>query len=467
MRRTRLRPAQGGGAAAHPRGPEDRPRESRRAIAHHPRREADPADRARRPDEPVRPLASSRRRRSSTCASSASPASSATRSSRSTPRPEADRALPSRSSPTSARSSTIIVDELRELKETLRRRAPHRDRRRGRRDLDRGPDRRRGHGRHDLPRGLHQAEPGRRSTAPSGAAAAARSARRRATRTSSSTSSSPRRTPTSCSSPRAARSTGSRCTRSRRPGARRAARRSSTCSACKRGEDLRLPAGARVPGRPLRPLRDRRGLVKKTDLMAVREPAAAGHHRDRARRGRRGHRRAPDRRRSTRSSCRPRRPGDPLRGDDVRPMGRDATACAASRSTRATQRRGARPGRARRRRCSPWPRTATASAPTIDEYRLTHRGGKGIITMKTTDKTGRVVGVRMVTDDDQIMLVTDGGKVIRMPVNEIRVIGRNTQGVRLIDLERGRAGRRRRAARRARRRGRGLRDGGHRADRHR
>jgi DNA gyrase subunit A len=73
----------------------------------------------------------------------------------------------------------------------------------------------------------------------------------------------------------------------------------------------------------------------------------------------------------------------------------------------------------------------------MDEYRLTRRGGKGIITMKTTSKTGKVIGVRMVTDDDQIMLVTSGGKVIRLRVKEIRVIGRNTQGVRLIDLEEG------------------------------
>jgi DNA gyrase subunit A len=73
----------------------------------------------------------------------------------------------------------------------------------------------------------------------------------------------------------------------------------------------------------------------------------------------------------------------------------------------------------------------------MDEYRRTHRGGKGIITMKTTDKTGRVIGIRMVTDDDQIMLVSSGGKVVRIRVNEIRVIGRNTQGVRLIDLEEG------------------------------
>jgi DNA gyrase subunit A len=73
----------------------------------------------------------------------------------------------------------------------------------------------------------------------------------------------------------------------------------------------------------------------------------------------------------------------------------------------------------------------------MDEYRRTHRGGKGIITMKTTDKTGRVVGVRMVTDEDQIMLITSGGTVIRLRVKEIRVIGRNTQGVRLIDVTEG------------------------------
>jgi len=71
----------------------------------------------------------------------------------------------------------------------------------------------------------------------------------------------------------------------------------------------------------------------------------------------------------------------------------------------------------------------------MDEYRKTHRGGKGIITMKTTDKTGKVVGVKMVTDEDQVMLVTSGGKVMRFRVKEIRVIGRNTQGVRLITVE--------------------------------
>ncbi len=72
-----------------------------------------------------------------------------------------------------------------------------------------------------------------------------------------------------------------------------------------------------------------------------------------------------------------------------------------------------------------------------DEYRVTSRGGKGIITMKTTDKTGRVIGVQKVTEEDQIMLVTNKGKIIRLRIKDIRVIGRNTQGVRLIDVEEG------------------------------
>ena len=73
----------------------------------------------------------------------------------------------------------------------------------------------------------------------------------------------------------------------------------------------------------------------------------------------------------------------------------------------------------------------------MEEYRLQSRGGKGIITMKTTEKTGRVVGVQQVTEDDEIMLVTNGGKIIRLRVKDIRVIGRNTQGVCLINLEEG------------------------------
>ncbi len=67
-------------------------------------------------------------------------------------------------------------------------------------------------------------------------------------------------------------------------------------------------------------------------------------------------------------------------------------------------------------------------------YRLQSRGGKGIITMKTGDKTGKVVGALTVHDTDELMLITNGGQMVRIPVQGIREAGRNTQGVKLIDL---------------------------------
>jgi DNA gyrase subunit A len=69
-----------------------------------------------------------------------------------------------------------------------------------------------------------------------------------------------------------------------------------------------------------------------------------------------------------------------------------------------------------------------------DEYRLQSRGGKGIITMKTNEKTGRVVGALTVIDKDEIMLLTQQGQMVRTPVKDIREAGRNTQGVKLINL---------------------------------
>lgn len=71
----------------------------------------------------------------------------------------------------------------------------------------------------------------------------------------------------------------------------------------------------------------------------------------------------------------------------------------------------------------------------VSEYRLTARGGKGVITIKTTGKNGRVVGAFQVTDDIQVILITTHGKIIRMEASEINVYGRGTQGLRLIDLE--------------------------------
>jgi len=73
----------------------------------------------------------------------------------------------------------------------------------------------------------------------------------------------------------------------------------------------------------------------------------------------------------------------------------------------------------------------------VDEYRVSHRGGLGIITIKTTERNGQVVAVKEVVDSDQLMIMTSGGQVIRMPVKGISVIGRNTQGVRLINLDEG------------------------------
>jgi DNA gyrase subunit A len=70
----------------------------------------------------------------------------------------------------------------------------------------------------------------------------------------------------------------------------------------------------------------------------------------------------------------------------------------------------------------------------FDEYRTQTRGGKGIITMKTTDKTGKVVGALTVVDSDEIMLLTVQGQMVRTPVNNIREAGRNTQGVKLVGL---------------------------------
>ena len=69
-----------------------------------------------------------------------------------------------------------------------------------------------------------------------------------------------------------------------------------------------------------------------------------------------------------------------------------------------------------------------------EEYRVSHRGGKGIITVKTTEKTGKMVSIREVLESDDIVVVTSGGIVIRQHASEIRLAGRNTQGVRLIKL---------------------------------
>ena len=71
----------------------------------------------------------------------------------------------------------------------------------------------------------------------------------------------------------------------------------------------------------------------------------------------------------------------------------------------------------------------------FDEYRAQSRGGKGIITMKTGDKTGGVIGALTVRDQDEIMLITVGGQMVRTSVKDIREAGRNTMGVKLVNLD--------------------------------
>jgi DNA gyrase subunit A len=71
----------------------------------------------------------------------------------------------------------------------------------------------------------------------------------------------------------------------------------------------------------------------------------------------------------------------------------------------------------------------------LDEYRVQNRGGKGIITVNRTEKTGNVVAVMEVVQDDEIMLITKNGVIIRSAVNEVRNTGRNAQGVKLVNLD--------------------------------
>jgi DNA gyrase subunit A len=71
------------------------------------------------------------------------------------------------------------------------------------------------------------------------------------------------------------------------------------------------------------------------------------------------------------------------------------------------------------------------------EYRIQGRGGMGIITIRTTERNGNVMGMKQVTNDDEVMIITNHGKIIRIKIKGISVIGRNTQGVKLIGVEKG------------------------------
>lgn len=68
----------------------------------------------------------------------------------------------------------------------------------------------------------------------------------------------------------------------------------------------------------------------------------------------------------------------------------------------------------------------------LEEYRVTGRGGKGVSTYKITPKTGNIVGIKIVNGDEDVMMITDTGTVIRLRVAEISILGRSTQGVTLM-----------------------------------
>jgi len=73
----------------------------------------------------------------------------------------------------------------------------------------------------------------------------------------------------------------------------------------------------------------------------------------------------------------------------------------------------------------------------INDYRITHRGGKGVITVKTSEKVGKMIAMMEVVDGDELVIISTQGMVIRQSIKEIRVMGRNTQGVRVIKLNEG------------------------------
>ena len=70
----------------------------------------------------------------------------------------------------------------------------------------------------------------------------------------------------------------------------------------------------------------------------------------------------------------------------------------------------------------------------VEDYRITNRGGKGVKTMNITDKTGKLVALKVVNDEDDLMIINVSGITLRLHTSDIRVMGRATQGVRLINL---------------------------------
>ena len=120
--------------------------------------------------------------------------------------------------------------------------------------------------------------------------------------------------------------------------------------------------------------------------------------------------------------------------DDVRPMGRSARGVRGIRLERddlVIDMVVIQPGMSLLTVCE----NGFGKRTPVEEYRLTRRGGKGVINIRTTERNGPVVALRAVTDDDSLILITGKGILMRMPLDELREIGRATQGVRLIRVD--------------------------------
>jgi DNA gyrase subunit A len=121
--------------------------------------------------------------------------------------------------------------------------------------------------------------------------------------------------------------------------------------------------------------------------------------------------------------------------NEARPMGRTATGVRAIRLGKGDKVVGAVAVKRQKTSILVVAENGFGKRSDWDEYRLSHRGGKGIITLRVTEKTGNLVAIREVLDNDDIVVVTSRGIIIRQPANTIRVAGRNTQGVRLIRVD--------------------------------
>ena len=179
----------------------------------------------------------------------------------------------------------------------------------------------------------------------------------------------------------------------------------------------------------------RRGVVKKTELSAFSNPRAGGIIAMGVEEGDCGDRRADLRRQRRGLHRHARRHVDPLPGDRRAADGphglRRPRHLAARRATQVVAMEVLRPGGT----ILSVTEQGYGKRTELEEYRVQSRGGIGIINIQTSDRNGKVVGIAQVTDDDELMLITQQGKILRMASKDIRTIGRATQGVRLIDIE--------------------------------